>query len=103
MKLVQKAKIISLVVAILYIGTGTIKLLNIIESDGMIFHRLGEGFDNFLMPGYLLGFALAYGGGIFWAMAGQAVMFLIVYGITLSVFLPIFKIIEKKSTTPNKT
>ena len=36
-------------------------------------------------------------------MAGQAVMFLIVYGMALSVFLPIFKIIDKKSVSSNDT
>ena len=98
---VQQAKVISLSVAVLYVGTGTIQLLNLIGGNGIF--PLGGGFDAFLMPGYFLGFALGYGGGTFWAMAGQAVMFLIVYGMALSVFLPIFKIIDKKSVSSNDT
>ncbi|WP_375415771.1 hypothetical protein [uncultured Hymenobacter sp.] len=101
MSSVQQAKVVSLIVAVLYIGTGTIQLLNLIGGNGIF--PLGEGFDTFFTPGYFLGFALGYGGGKFWAVAGQAVMFLIVYGITFSVFLPIFKIMEKKTTSSNDT
>jgi hypothetical protein len=98
---VQRAKVVSLIVAVLYIGTGTIQLLNLIRGNGIF--PLGGGFDTFLLPSYFLGFALGYGGGKFWAMAGQAVMFLIVYGVTFGVFLPIFKIIEKKRASSNDT
>jgi len=98
---IQQAKVVSLIVAALYIGTGTIQLLNLIGGNGIF--PLGGGVDTFLLPGYFLGFALGYGGGKFLAMAGQAVMFLIVYGVTFSVSLPTFKILDKKSASSNDT
>ncbi|HEX8659797.1 MAG TPA: hypothetical protein VF690_19800 [Hymenobacter sp.] len=98
---VKQAKVVSLIVAFFYIGTGTIQLLNLIGGNEIFL--LGGGFDAFLLPGYVLGFALGYGGGKFWAMAGQAVMFLIAYGITFGAFLPIVKGINKKSPASNDT
>ncbi|MET4076589.1 hypothetical protein [Hymenobacter sp. UYCo722] len=101
MKVVQQANGVSLVVSVLYVGAGTLQLLASNGGDGIF--RLGGALDDFLGPGYFLGFALGYGGGTFWAMAGQAVMLLVVYGIALSIFLPIFKLIEKGSSSSKDT
>jgi hypothetical protein len=80
----KKTKSIAFLISLLYVGIGTIKLLSIVCSDGMVFDNLGEKFEKIIIPSYFLGFAFGYGGGVIFAVVGQLILFgsyfVIVYG-----------------------
>jgi hypothetical protein len=90
----EKSKLLALVISIIYVGIGSVKLISIIVDDGMVFNGLGETFDKIIMPSYIIGFGLGYGGGSFFAFLGQLIVFGLVYGIMYVFSLFIFKIIE---------
>ena len=69
-----------------------IVLLDIIRGSLMIFP---EWIETILMPGYLLGFALGYVGGVVWAMVGQSVELIIIFFLVRMIYKPIRRKIYK--------
>jgi len=73
---------ISLIVVLTYWLTSSLALLNIIKG----FVILPFWIDSILMPGYIVGFILGYGGGHSWSIIGQLITLLILYFITRTIY-----------------
>ena len=79
---------ISLIIALVYWIPSSIALLDIIQGYGIIFPKW---IDIILMPGYILGFALCYGGGNLWAIVGQFIELIIIFFIARLIYEPFRK------------
>ncbi|MEI8204935.1 MAG: hypothetical protein WCG08_08795 [Paludibacter sp.] len=84
--------IITLIIALVYWIPSTIALLDTINGSGMIFPGW---LDFILMPGYILGFALCYGGGAIGAIIGQFIELIIVFFISRMIYEPFRRKISK--------
>ena len=71
---------IPLILALVYWIPSSFALLDIIYSDGLLFPAY---VDDFLMPGYILGFALGFGAGGFWAFIGQLIALVVLIAIMM--------------------
>jgi hypothetical protein len=72
----------SLIIALIYWLPATLILFDIMTGDGMLF----PGWvDDIFMPGFIIGFLLAFGGGEFAGFLGQlislAIILAMVYGL----------------------
>ncbi|WP_107039702.1 hypothetical protein [Brumimicrobium mesophilum] len=79
---------LSILLALIYWVPSTLVLFDIITDAGILF---SDWMITFLRPGYILGFALGFGGGNWAAMIGQIITL-----ITLSAII-FFIINHKKS------
>ena len=75
---------ISLIIALVYWIPSSIALFNIFKG----FMTLPFWIDLILMPGYIIGFTLAYGGGILWAIIGQLITLIILFFIIRAIYKP---------------
>ena len=73
---------ISLIIALTYWIPSSLALLNIIKE----FMILPFWVDLILMPGYIIGFALGYGGGNLWAIIGQLITLIILFFIARAIY-----------------
>jgi hypothetical protein len=94
----KKAKSIAFLISLLYVGIGTIKLLSIVCSDGMVFDNLGEKFEKIIIPSYFLGFAFGYGGGVIFAVVGQLILFGSYFVIVYGAVSYILRLVKNKSS-----
>jgi hypothetical protein len=76
---------ISLIIALTYWIPSSIALVDTIKGSGTIFPFW---IDLILMPGYILGFALGYGGGNFWAIIGQLISLIFLFFIARAIYEP---------------
>lgn len=83
---------ITLIIALVYWTPSTIALHDTINGSGMIF--LGW-LDSILMPGYIIGFALCYGGGTIGAIIGQFIELIIIFFISRMIYEPFRRKISK--------
>jgi len=75
---------ISLIIALIYWLPSSLALLNIIKG----FMVLPFWVDLILMPGYIIGFTLSYGGGILWAIIGQLITLIVLFFIARAIYEP---------------
>ena len=67
-------------IVIMYWLFASIKLINIMTSDGTMFP---DWIDNIIKAGYFIGFLLGYTEGGFWAFIGQIITLLILLFIAM--------------------
>jgi hypothetical protein len=78
----NRMNLISIFVTLLYVGSATVQLFSVITGKDESIPFMNE----FLMPGYLFGFALGFAGGTVLAIFGQIITFFVVWGISYSWF-----------------
>jgi len=71
----QRQLILSILLSLAYWIPSSIVLYDIFTDDGIVF---SNWIDTFLFPGYLLGFALGFGGGNLAAIIGQVITIAII-------------------------
>lgn len=71
----------------IYWTLSSLVLIDIILNDGLLFP---SWLDDFLMPGYMIGFGLGYGGGNSMAFIGQ----IISLGLIGIIFIGLFEFLK---------
>jgi len=74
--------IISLIIALTYWIPSSLVVLNTFKG----FMILPFWVDLILMPGYIIGFALGYGGGSLWAIIGQLITLIILFFLSRAIY-----------------
>jgi hypothetical protein len=72
----SRPNLLAFLITLVYWIPSTILLFSIVEGSGSIFP---SWLDLVLAPGYILGFALGFGGGNFFALLGQLISLILIF------------------------
>lgn len=74
---------VPLALTVIYWSLSSLVLIDIIVDDGLLFP---DWMDEFLMPGYMIGFGLGYSGGNSLAFIGQIISLVLIGIISIGIF-----------------